>query len=78
MHQLTVGLQNTHNLRASNVFDLTNTVGISQDNTNLRRSQTLLGQLANMLVNFLGADLQPAGGSSLVGEGTLGDTLTVK
>jgi hypothetical protein len=44
----------------------------------LRRSQTLLGQLANVLVDFLGGDLQPAWGSSLVGEGTLGDTLTEK
>lgn len=75
--QLTVGLQNTHNLGASDVFDLTNTVRISQDNTNLGGSQTLLGQLANVLVDFIRSDLQPAGGSSLVGEGTLGDTLTV-
>jgi hypothetical protein len=52
-------------------------VRISQDNTDLRRSQTLLGQLANMLVNFLRGDLQPLRRRSLVGEGTLGETLSI-
>lgn len=41
----------------------------------LGRSETLLGQLAHVLSDLLGGDLEPRGRAPLVGERRLGDTL---
>lgn len=45
--------------RTSNNLDLGNSVGITEDNTNLRRGGTLLGELADLLHDLLGTSLEP-------------------
>jgi len=69
-------LENSQDLITSYVFDLTNTVRIPQHHTNLRRSQSLLGQFANMFVDLFCCDFQPRGRRSFVWDGTIGLTLT--
>ena len=55
----TLGLQDAENFVASDTLNLSNTVRVSENNTNLRRSETLLRAL-NDLVNDLGrCHLQP-------------------
>jgi len=70
----TVCLQNTDNLVAGYEFDLANTMGITQDNTNLRGSQTLLGEFADVVDHLIGGDLQPRRGSSSVRLGRTSNT----
>ena len=54
--------------RTSNNLDLSNTVRVSEDNTDLGWSCTLLGELANLVDNLLGGSLQPRGRSAGVRE----------
>lgn len=72
---LTMSLQNTENLASSHAINLGNTVWIPQDHTNLRRGQTLLGELADMLFNLGGGDLQPRWRAPLVRQSRWGHTL---
>jgi len=51
----------------SDNLDLGNTVGVTEDNTDLGRGGTLLGQLADVVDNLLGGGLQPRGSSAGVG-----------
>jgi len=55
----TIGLQDSQDLVSSHVSHLGDTVRISENDTNLRWSQTLLGQFADMVRNLRGCDLQP-------------------
>jgi len=50
----TMSLKNTQDLASSNTPDLGYPVRVSENNTNLRRGQALLGELANVLLNILG------------------------
>lgn len=43
-------------------------MGVTEDNTDLGRSGTLLGQLADVVDNLLGGGLEPRGGGARVGE----------
>lgn len=52
-------------------------MGVTEDDTNLRRGSTLSGELADLLNDLLGSGLQPAGSSAAVGEGGGRDTLAV-
>jgi hypothetical protein len=72
----TIGLEDTHNLLSSNGTDLGNSVRVTKDHTNLGGGKTLLGQLANVLLNIGAGNLAPTGGSAFVRAGTLGDTLS--
>lgn len=72
----TVGLEKTDNLLTSDRLDLGDTIGIPQDNTDLGRSQTLLGELADVFLNISRSDLEPRRWGTLVGLGTLRDTLS--
>lgn len=45
----TVHLQDTENLVASDVADLGNTVGVTEDDTDLRGGHTLTGELEDAL-----------------------------
>lgn len=56
----TVGLQDSQDLVTGDNLSLGNTVSISQDNTNLRRSQTLSGVLDNLLNNLVRGQLEPS------------------
>lgn len=52
-------LQDAKNLVAGHPTDLGDTVPITQHDTDLRRTQTLLGQLANLLDNIVGSQFKP-------------------
>jgi len=54
-----LNLEDSQNLRASNTLDLWDTEGISEGDTNLRWSKTLLGELKDMLGDILRLKLQP-------------------
>jgi hypothetical protein len=71
----TVGLEDTNDLLASDRLDLGDTVGVTKDDTDLRRSQTLLGKFADVFFNIGSRDLEPRRRSALVRAGTLRDTL---
>ena len=49
-------------------LDLGNTVGVTENDTNLRRSGTLPGQLADLLDDLVGSGLEPRGSGARVGE----------
>lgn len=63
--------------RTSDNLDLGNTVGVTEDNTNLGRSGTLLGELADVVNNLLGGGLEPSGRSARVGESGGGNALAL-
>jgi hypothetical protein len=52
----------------SDVLDLGNTVRVTENDTDLRRSGTLTGELGDLLDDLLGGGLQPRRGGSRVGE----------
>ena len=64
-----VGLEDSQHVVASHSLDLWHTEAVSQGDTNLGRSQTLLGQLADVINHIIRLHLQPAWRSSLVGDG---------
>jgi len=72
----TVSLENAEDLGASDIANLANTVGITKNDTNLGRSQALLGELGNVLIDLLGGDLQPRGRSALIRDGACRNTLS--
>lgn len=49
---------------------------IAQDNTDLGGSETLLGELGDQVLGFLGGGLQPAGSAAAVGDGGTRNTFT--
>jgi hypothetical protein len=72
----TVGLQETNNLLSGDRLDLGDTIGITQDDTDLGGGQTLLCKLANVFFDIGSGNFQPGRRSAFVGAGTLGDTLS--
>jgi len=72
----TVGLEKTYNLLSGDHLNLGDTIGITKDDSNLRRGQTLLGKLADVFFDISSRDLQPRRRRALVRKRTLGDTLT--
>ena len=64
----TVGFQDSQDLVTGDNLGLGDTVGISQKNTNLRRSQTLSGVLDNVLDNVTRGQLEPSWSVSRVWE----------
>jgi hypothetical protein len=74
--ECTVGLQDAENLATGNELDLTNTVGITEDDADLRGGETLLGELADQIGDLGGGGLQPRGRGALEGLGGARDTLT--
>jgi hypothetical protein len=49
-------------------LDLGNTVGVTEDDTNLRGGSTLPGELADLLDDLVGGGLEPGGSGARVGE----------
>ena len=72
-----VGLEDTDNFVSSHVLGLGNSVGITENDANLRGGQTLLGELADLVNNLSSGGLEPRGGGAAVGEGRTGNTLSV-
>lgn len=52
----------------SNNLDQSNTVAIPEDNTDLRGSSTLPGQLADLVNDLVGSGLEPGRGGTRVGD----------
>lgn len=52
----------------SDNLDLGNTVGVTEDDTNLGGGSTLLGELADLVDDLLGGGLEPRGGVARVGD----------
>lgn len=73
----TVGLEDSQDLVTGDDLSLGNTVSVSQDNTNLRRSQTLSGVLDDLLNNLVRGQLEPRRSVSRVWNGRRADTLTL-
>lgn len=73
----TVRFQNSHNLVTSDNLSLSNTVGISQQDTDLRRSQTLSGVLDDLLNNSFRRQLEPSWCISGVWNSGRRDTFTL-
>jgi len=59
-----VGFEDSENLVTSNHLNLGDTVRISEDDTDLRWSSTLLCELADLVDDLLGGGLQPRRSSS--------------
>lgn len=52
-------------------------MGVTEDNTNLRRGGTLPGELADLLDDLVGGGLEPRGGVARVGDGRGRNALSV-
>lgn len=61
----------------SNEADLGNSVGVTQDDTDLGGGGTTLGETADLLNDLVGSGLQPRGGSAAVGGSRRADTLSL-
>jgi hypothetical protein len=61
----------------SDKLDLGNTVGVTEDDTDLRRSGTLTGELGDLLNDLLGGGLQPGGSVARVRESRGRNALSV-
>lgn len=73
----TVLLQDTQDLAAGDVRHLSNAVRVPKDYANLRRGQTLPGELAHVLGDLTRVDLQPRRRRPPVRQSRLRDTLPV-
>lgn len=73
----TVRLQDSQDLVTSDNLSLGNTVSVSQDDTNLRWSQTLSGVLDDLLNNVVRGQLEPSWGVSRVWKSGGGNTFTL-
>ena len=73
----TSGLEDTENLVTGDVLDLGDTVGVAEDDTDLRWGQTLLGQTADHFLHFLRGGLEPRGGRATVRDGGTSHTLSI-
>src|SRR5574339_685750 len=61
-----MSFKNAQDLVASNALNLSNTMRITKNDTDLRWSQTLLRKLADVLLNILSRHLEPTRWSPLV------------
>jgi len=64
----TIGFENSQDLVTSNDLDLSDTMRVTEDNTDLRWSGTFLRKLANLVDDLLGSGLQPRRRSARVWE----------
>lgn len=71
-----VGFEDAHNLLARDALDLSNTFLITENDTNLRREETFLGELADLLLDVGGRHFEPTGGSAFVRQSATGNALS--
>jgi len=70
--------QDTKDLVTSDNLHLRDTVRISEQDTYLRGSGTLTGELADLVDNLVGGGLEPAWGGPRVGDGGRRDSLSIR
>ena len=70
-----LGLQDPEDLVAGDESHLGDTVAVPENDADLGRGQTLLGQLEDLLLDVVGGELQPVGDGAAVGERRLRDAL---
>ena len=51
-------------------------MGVPEDDSNLRRSQTLLSQLEDLLLDFIAGHFHPLRDRATIGQSGLGNTLS--
>ena len=61
-----------------NNLNLSNSMRVTEDDTDLRRSRTLTGELADLVDNRLGSGLEPWRGLATVWDGGSWDTLSLR
>ena len=71
----TVNLQDTEDLAAGDALNLSDTVRVTEDDANLRRGETLAGELADLILKLLRRNLEPRGSRAAVGQSRAGNTL---
>jgi len=76
--RVTLRLEDTEDLGASDRLDLGDTVGITEHHTDLRGGHALLGHLGDLVNNGGGGGLEPSGGGPPIGLGRSGNTLSVR
>jgi len=72
----TVETKDAKNLGASDCLDLTDTLTVTKDNTDLAGGETLASELADALRDLSRGDLQPGRSSATVGNGRATHTVT--
>lgn len=72
-----VRLQYSENFITSDNLHLSNSVGVTQDNTNLRRRRTLPGKLADLFNDLVRSGLEPAWRSPGVWDSRCRDSLSI-
>ncbi len=73
----TLRLEDTEDLVTGDETDLSDTLRVTELNTDLRRGHALTGELGDLLDNLLGGGLEPRGGSAAVRQSRGGDTLSL-
>lgn len=72
----TVSLEDTENLVSGDEADLGDTVRVTENDTDLRRGETALGELEDLVGNVLGSGLGPRGLGATVWQRGAADTLS--
>ena len=72
----TLALEDPQDLVAGHMADLSDSMGIPENDTNLGRGQTFLGELENLLSNFVIGQLEPVRNGAAIGQSRLGNTLS--
>ena len=70
-----LGLQDPEDLVTGDESHLGDTVAVPENDADLGRGQSLLGQLEDLLLDVVGGELQPVGDGAAVGERRLRDAL---
>jgi hypothetical protein len=73
----TISFQNSVDFISRDRFHSTNSMGITENHTNLRWSETTLGQLADVQIDLVGGSFEPNWGSSPVWDSTGADTFSI-
>ena len=70
-----LGLKDPEDLVTGDESHLGDTVAVPENDSDLGRGQSLLGQLEDLLLDVVGGELQPVGDGATVGERRLRDAL---
>ena len=68
----TRSFQNSEDLVTSDRLDLSDSVRVAEDNSDLRGGETLARELEDVVLDLVGRDLKPLGSGALVGKGRSG------